>query len=274
MTGRQLLEALASASLVVGCCGDPDWHDDLVRVERERFGAMIEACQIDGRGSDCTQLCREALEIADKYAVYECAVVDEEVDTALIEARYYVPTPDECASGRRPDGLVEPRARDRSFGAWLARIATLEAASVTEFVRLARRLERLAAPRSLIDAARRAIVDELVHARLTSRLARRFGGRVEAPVIADAPEPDRFALALANALEGQVLESHGAVVAAHVATTARDPEVRATFRAIARDELDHARLAHRLAPWLEAPLPAIDRARIAAARDAALARLA
>jgi rubrerythrin len=168
---------------------------------------------------------------------------------------------------------VEPEQRSGA-GEWLARLATVEAASVTAFVRLARALERLSAPRSMIAAARRAIADEIVHARIVARLARSHGASPQNPEISEQAEPSLAQLAHENAVEGQVAETFGALIATCQAQHATDPEIRAVFSKIARDEARHAALAHRLAPWLERQLAPDERAAVVDARRSAVAAIA
>ncbi|HEY5921705.1 MAG TPA: hypothetical protein VIV11_08540, partial [Kofleriaceae bacterium] len=210
------------------------------------------------------------LELEPGVAIPKCVITAADVEGAMLDVTYIEPI--ECGAGRRPDGLCPPRRRS-GVGAWLANIAMLEAASVTAFARLVRALARFEAPAKLIAAARRAIADELSHARAMGTLARKHGGRVEAPVIAATSEPTLAGLATENAIEGQVGETFGALVAACQARAATDPDVRAVFGAIAIDEARHAALAHQLAPWFERRLGWRERNAVASARQQAIARV-
>jgi hypothetical protein len=163
---------------------------------------------------------------------------------------------DLCTSGRRPAGLRRAR-RPRACtaaGAYLARMAHLEAASVVAFDRLARDLARLRAPRALVRAAQRSARDEVRHARLAARLARRRGGVPIAPDAQEAGEPSLEAIARENAVEGCVRETFGAMLALWQASRARDADVAGAMRSIARDEARHAALAWAIARWAEAGL--------------------
>src|SRR5262249_46481286 len=82
-----------------------------------------------------------------------------------------------CAGvGRRPAGVGAPWIAEVEDGpAWLARAAHLEAASVPAFAQLERELEAHRAPESLIAGARRALLDEVRHARIMNDLARAVG---------------------------------------------------------------------------------------------------
>ena len=117
------------------------------------------------------------------------------------------------------------------------------------------------------------MVDEVIHARLVGELARRMGATIEAPTIVPAHEPTLAELARENAIEGQVAETFGALLATCQGQLATDPAVRAVFARIAIDEARHAAFAHELAPWLEAQLDDGTRAEIAAARRAAVANI-
>ena len=176
--------------------------------------------------------------------------------------------------GRRPEGLQmpEPDSGDE-LGAWLATCAHLEAASVPAFRTLATELRSYGAPDSLIAACERAARDEVRHARMTTRLARRHGAE-PARVELDHAEPrDLLALALDNAVEGCVREAFGALVALWQAHTAVDREVRALAADIAPDEVQHAELAWTVARFIEPQLSATERSRIDDARHAALDEL-
>jgi hypothetical protein len=176
-----------------------------------------------------------------------------------------------CAVGRRPVGLREPlRQACVTAGEYLARAATLEAASVAAFRRLAAELKTHGAPRRLIDAALAAAHDEVRHARVTARLARRLGAISEPPTIAATPARELEAIARENAVEGCVRETYGALEGRFQALRAADPALRRAYRRIAEDELRHAALSWRVARWIEPRLSASAQRRVAAARrDAA-----
>ena len=173
-------------------------------------------------------------------------------------------------SGLRMNGLTDGAARD--LGEHFAHSAHLEAASVIAFRRLEHELRRFGAPASFATRAKRARADEIEHARDTASLARRFGGVVPAVDVAPMAVRDLFAFALENAVEGAVRETYGALVAAFQAERAA-PELRPLLRRIARDEARHAELAHDIDRWVQPKLSADERARLAAARAAALDEL-
>lgn len=151
--------------------------------------------------------------------------------------------------GRRPGGLTPPPAGD-SPGAWLAEIATLEAASVIAFERLADSLRRFDAPDELVSMARRSAHDERRHARLISSIARQFGVEPQPPEITDVSEPDLESFAAENAVEGCVRETFGAAEAAWLAAHSPHAGLRFASRSIARDESRHAALAWRIDGWV------------------------
>jgi hypothetical protein len=88
-----------------------------------------------------------------------------------------------------------------------------------------------------------------------------------------AHEPTIAELARENAVEGQVAETFGALLATCQGQLATDPEVRSVFARIAIDEARHAELAHELAPWFDAQLDDETRAKVAAARSEATASI-
>jgi hypothetical protein len=175
---------------------------------------------------------------------------------------------------RRPSG--RGRARD-PMGAYFARMAVEEAASVAAFRRLHAELEAHGAPLSLVDRARRSAHDEARHAQTMVRTARRCGARLVLPGWATAKRWVSRALevvARENAVEGCVRETYGALLAAWQATHARAPATRRLMAQVAADELRHAALAWAVAEWAEGRLDAPSRARVRSARGRGLRALA
>ena len=199
-------------------------------------------------------------------------VVAKDGTTTLVAKDQSVST---AICGRRPEGLSTAGIADgavRDLAAHFACSAHLEAASVIAFRRLELELRRFGAPASFATRAKRARADEINHARDTARLARRFGGVVPAVEVAPMSPRDLFGFALENAVEGAVRETYGALVAAFQAERAA-PELRPLLRRIARDEARHSALAHDIDRWVQPRLSADERARLAAARVAALDEL-
>src|SRR5207244_884717 len=120
-------------------------------------------------------------------------------------------------TGRRPAGLVAPSRSGRGgdeVGAYWARAAHLEAASVHAFRTLAADLHAYGAPRRLVEAASRAAGDEVRHARACATLARRHGSSPVPVVVRSPPSRSLVEIAEENAVEGCVRETWGALVAA------------------------------------------------------------
>jgi len=178
---------------------------------------------------------------------------------------------DQCPGGRRPEGYGGERANaTTSLGRAFARLAQLESVSIPAFGRLAGELDRLGFARDLVRRAKDAQRDEVRHARDTWQLARRFGAapsRLER--MPAARERSLFELALENVEEGCVREAFGAVVAAHQAERAHDPEVRRVMGDIARDEAEHAELAWAIHGEAMARLDDRERSAIEAAYERA-----
>jgi hypothetical protein len=147
-----------------------------------------------------------------------------------------------------------PEARRRILAAHWSGMALLEHASIASFARFSLQLMAVGAPASLVEAAHRAALDEIEHAKLTFRLASRYEGRPLGPgplpfdggVAVDA---SLAALAAGTAREGCVGETVGAAEANALLERARDPEVRAALTIIARDEASHAELAWLTVRW-------------------------
>lgn len=185
---------------------------------------------------------------------------------------------DKCgAVGRLPAGLARPRSRDvragSALGRYFASAAHLEGASVVAFERLAEELEAHRATQDLVRAARRSARDEVRHARVTARLARRFGGEPPAVRVTRRRNRSLAAMALENVVEGCVRETFGALLATWQASHARDAQVRRAMKRIAVDETRHAALAWAIARAIEPRLDEAARRRIAAARVRAIAAL-
>nr|MBA3392168.1 hypothetical protein [Deltaproteobacteria bacterium] len=150
MQSKRLIEILAGASLfAAGCtCPDDDRIADAALASRAAFGQQIDACLASD--ADCAVLCRAVFELETYTDLERCVITATSPKAVSLEVVYRDPV--ECVGGRRPAGFVAPRAGSRA-GAWLASIATVEAASVTAFARLVRALERLRAPaRWIADA--------------------------------------------------------------------------------------------------------------------------
>ena len=269
MLGNRLVDALMKATLLVvpaGCCPPPETYT--TTVAREMFRMQIDTCLADDLA--CEPLCRAVLNLAMDATVTRCTIVATTDTEVTISAAYVYP----CVGGRRPNGFVADHRRSTTAGAWVADCARLEAASVTAFARLVRALVAHGAPADLIADARFAIADELLHAQLTAQLARSLGATVKAPVIEARAPATLEQLACENAVEGQVAETLGALVASCQARAASDASLRAIFAVLARDEARHADLAYRLAAWLDTVLDPKTRAAVAEVRRHAAEQIA
>jgi hypothetical protein len=179
------------------------------------------------------------------------------------------------ADGRRPVGLVEPRripAHD-AIGAWFAKAAWLESASIHAFLQLSHELGDHGAPRSLQKLAVAAARDEIRHTALMTALAKKYGAEPPKVEVVLPQGRSLEAIAIENAAEGCVRETWGAVVALWQAQTAIDAEARAAFTTIARDEVRHAALAWAIDRWAMPLLDHAARVRVALAREAAVRAL-
>lgn len=197
---------------------------------------------------------------------------DEQADKVVVTCNFI----DQCIGGRghacvRPLGVaVGPDAG----GAWLARIAHDEAASVHAFRALAHELAMLGAPARLLAQIEAAAIDEVRHAAVMSSLARSRGAEPVPPACVSLPARSLLEIAIENAVEGCVHETWAALSAAHQARRAAVPSIRAVFAGIADDEARHAELAWTIDAWLLDQLDAADRARVNAARRSAVRELA
>jgi hypothetical protein len=242
-------------------------------------GATTQGCYVDR--ADCLALCDTGSDGLQFCATSECLATDGStlpsappltLECTILSATCQPP----LRPGRRPEGLLpaSPARSGDAIGAVLADSARLEAASVHAFVRLGSELASMGAPRSLARAAERSAREEVRHARVMSRLARRHGA-VPAPVRIGGKRRARSleAFAIENAVEGCVRESFGALVAMRQSLHARDPELAREMGSIARDETRHAALAWEIARWIEPRLSVAARARAEQAMGDAFAAL-
>lgn len=180
-----------------------------------------------------------------------------------------------CAIGRRPAGLRAGATGGRTrIGAFLARAAHLEAASVQAFYKLVRELRVLGAPGPLRAGVLDAMLDEVRHAQDVGELARAYGGEIARPQVDTTGLRSAYEMALDNVAEGCVRETFGALQATYQAETAADPRVRGLMAQIAQDESRHAELAWQLQAWLEPRLSEHERTQVAAERARVLDTLA
>lgn len=270
---RRLLHASVPISLAVLACDDTA-IEETVRVASDRapYAALVEACRADDDA--CDPLCEKVLlaegEDPTLVLLEECRFRDLDAGVAEVDITYSYP-PEAC--GRRPAGWQPRAAAGGALAGHLARCAELEHASVFAFLRLARELDELAAPRRLVAAARAAAADEVRHTVLMSGLAAALGA---APVRASVVAPRTRsigAMAEENAAEGCVREAFGALVAGWAARRALDPVYRAAQAIIAPDESRHAELAHAVDRFLAPRLTAAEARRTTDARRAARADL-
>jgi hypothetical protein len=148
---------------------------------------------------------------------------------------------------------LSPEARAALAEAW-ARDALLEHASIASFARFSLELMAVGAPADLVEAAHRAALDEVRHARACFALASAYRGAPVGP----SPFPfegrvdvsgDLARIAARTVVEGCVGETIAAVLAAEQLAGATDPAVCAALSVIAEDEARHAELAWRVVAW-------------------------
>jgi hypothetical protein len=146
-----------------------------------------------------------------------------------------------------------PALRRRLAELW-SQDALLEHASIASFARFSLQLLAVAAPPRLLEAAHRAALDEVEHAKLCFRLASKYGGTPVAP----GPLPlegdvigstDLASIAAATATEGCIGETIGAVEARAALDAAEPEDVRSALERIAGDESNHAELAWEFVRW-------------------------
>jgi hypothetical protein len=143
-------------------------------------------------------------------------------------------------------------ARGRLAEHW-TKMARMEHASVAAFARFTLELVSLGAPAEFVEAAQRAMGDEIEHARLCFGLAGAYAGRAVGPgplAVDGALDGRSFETIVKTAiLEACVGETLAAVEAEEATERATDPEVRSVLARIACDEARHAELGFRFLAW-------------------------
>lgn len=160
------------------------------------------------------------------------------------------------ANAPMPDTSRMPGAAREILAVFWAENARAEHASVPAFSRLSLTLISLGAPAQLVEAAHRAALQEIDHARRTFALAAGYGDRAIAPgplpELAGAPAVTAATLeelASESLVDGCFLEGVAAAVAADAVSRVQDESVLEVMRVIARDEHEHAELAWSVVRW-------------------------
>ncbi|MCY0990877.1 hypothetical protein OV203_27280 [Nannocystis sp. ILAH1] len=215
----------------------------------------------------CALVCKYRIDEFEKPL--DCEVTKEA--TKVVVACTY---PAYC-EGRRHACVTSRGERPEAdpAGAWLARAAHDEAASVHAFRSLARELAAWGAPAELLARIDAAVADEVRHAEVVADAARARGAEVTPPAHVALAVRELLAIAVENAVEGCVRETWAALSAAHQARFAAVPALRTMYEEIAADEARHAELAWAIDAWLMGQLDAAGRDAVASARRAAIAEL-
>jgi hypothetical protein len=259
---------LLAIPLAAGCCpSNGDSAAQISYVLPTDLGVSID-------DAGCAALCRSIAQQHYRVTgnISECTASVVDAGVAHVSCTVPVST---CVGGRRPAGFEAlALSAHNAIGEWVARAAALETASVTAFQILASELRFHGAPEALVRAAQVAAEEETRHATMMRQLGRRFGATAIPVALAPRAARPLAEIALENAVEGQVREAFGALLAVEQAEAARDREVRIAFGLIAPEELGHAQLSVAIAEWADPRLSRTERRRVSEARAIALAQLA
>lgn len=227
-------------------------------------------------GTDCMAFCIDRLNadhVGFRSSEVTCDVqspIDLDAGTSEVRCAYLAPS----GCGRAPAGLARPQLDESTAaGAYWARAAHLEAASVEAFERLASELAAHDAPAELVVRARSAAADERRHVNLVGALATRAGARVPDVNVTPFFVRPFLDIAIENTREGEVAETYGAVVALYQSQHAPDDAVRETMTLVADDELSHAELSWDIGRWLATRLSPSERIQLGVIRQQAAAVL-
>ena len=132
----------------------------------------------------------------------------------------------------------------------------MEHASIGAFARFTLQLLSVGAPPRLLEAAQRAALDEISHARGCFAIAERILGRPVGPgplgIASDSflGTMDPTAIVLATVREGCIEETIGVIQAQVALQEAVLPEVRDHLERVAEEEARHAELAWDFVRWM------------------------
>ena len=148
-------------------------------------------------------------------------------------------------------GDIAPEERAALADHWTQE-AAFEHASIASFAQLTLDLLSVGAPPDLLEAAQRATLDEIEHARITFALATAYGGKPVGPAALSAlPGASRTLAAIARStfIDACVGESVASAALAESSRRASDPVLRDLLAKMAEDEERHAELAWRIVAW-------------------------
>ncbi len=170
---------------------------------------------------------------------------------------------------------IAPEERAALADHW-TREAAFEHASIASFAQLTLDLLSVGAPPDLLEAAQRATIDEIEHARITFALATAYGGAPVGPAaLAALPGASRTLASIARStfIDACVGESVASAALAESSRRASDPVLRDLLAKMADDEERHAELAWRIVAWtLRSGDPTVEQA-LAEARDEVITEL-
>jgi hypothetical protein len=175
----------------------------------------------------------------------------------------------ETAPGAQPEALAAAQ--------WVwTQSAFSEYASAAAFAEIASCLLAAGAPIDLVAAAGDFVVDEVIHAELSARVAMSLGGavplevdlaRLVRPPVAEAPLVRAAELLVRTSCVGEVLTLPMLKTAK---ARSRSPLVRTVIARIARDESAHAQIGPWFLDWAAERLSAEDRAHLGRVAGSAL----
>ncbi len=172
-------------------------------------------------------------------------------------------------------GDASPEARAAGQWVW-TQSAFSEYASAAAFAEIASALLAAGAPIDLVAAAGDFVVDEVIHAELSARVAMSLGGAVALEVdLGRLVRPPSSTVPLVHTAELVVRTSCvGEVLTLPILKTAQaragSPLIEAVITRIARDESSHAQLGAWFLDWAGERLSAADRAHLGRVAGAAV----
>ena len=232
-------------SMVEGWC---NYYSTTYSVSSSEYTAQLDASgSLTSTG--CFSLCTQANLAVNSYGA-ECYSSCEDLGinadgTYGLQCGYY----NECVVEGRGSACVEKETSAQGsniIGAWFARAAHAEHASVFAFAQLHRELSNLGASHELLSKIADAIREEASHTKMMKDFAKANKGNLKE--IQEHPIGSRsiWEIAVENLLEGCINESYAALQALYQSRHAQTDQLKGLFLTIAQDECKHAEIAREV----------------------------
>lgn len=233
-------ETTASSALFEYDCGTSYKDTFDVTLSDEEFSEYL----VDGELTEetCSDLC--LTEVEDSWTENICACdyqgADEagnhpvtcDFDSGVVDGRVHASIPK----------LNQSKGQSR-LGCHFAKAYHAEASAVGAFLQLRKELAFHNAPQKLLDRCFLAAKEEIVHAQVMAKLAKKYKGELPRLDFGTFEPRSLIELAIDNAVEGCIFETFSALKVLQQFHNTDDLLFARTMKQIALDEISHAELA-------------------------------